>query len=285
MHTITSIVELRGYLDRGRSDEMRTALVPTMGNLHEGHLTLVRAARGRAQRVVVSIFVNPMQFGSGEDLASYPRTLAQDRDAVEAEGAQVLFLPDPGEVYPRGLESTTRVEVPEVSHILCGEFRPGHFVGVTTVVNILFNIVRPQVAVFGLKDYQQFLVIQRMVNELHMPVELVGVPTVREPDGLAMSSRNRYLTPGERARAPALYRMLESMAERIRSGERDFAGLEREGLQVLEAAGFVPEYFTVRSARTLDPAVTDDGNLVLLTAARLGSARLIDNLLLDPPAG
>lgn len=264
-----------------RSLPGRVALVPTMGNLHAGHLSLVRAARERADSVVVSVFVNPMQFGPGEDYAEYPRTLEEDAAALAGEGVDLVFAPESGQMYPSG-DPATRVTVTGLSEILCGEDRPGHFEGVATVVAMLLNLVTPDLAVFGEKDYQQLAVIRRMAAELHLPVEIVGAPTVREADGLAMSSRNQYLSMDERAMAPVLYAALCEAAERLRAGDRDYAGIETEGRQRLAAAGFRPDYFAVRAA-DLGPPKPAARELRVLAAGRLGRARLIDNLAVRAP--
>lgn len=252
------------------------ALVPTMGNLHQGHLSLVRAARERADAVVVSVFVNPLQFGPGEDYAAYPRTLDADAEVLAAEGVDLVFAPERGQMYPRG-DSATRVIVNEKSEILCGASRPGHFEGVTTVVAMLLNLVAPDYAFFGEKDYQQLVLIRRMVADLHMPVEIVGVPTVREADGLAMSSRNQYLSDAERRAAPSLHAALEAIGDRLRAGERDYGALEAFGRERLRAAGFDPDYVAV-----LGPELTmpDEHarNWRILGAGKLGRARLIDNI-------
>ena len=254
----------------------RVALVPTMGNLHAGHFSLVRAARERADSVVVSIFVNPLQFGPGEDYADYPRTLEADAAALGEEGVDLVFAPDRRRMYPYG-DSATRVTVGEGAEILGGEFRPGHFEGVTTVVAMLLNLVRPDIAVFGEKDYQQLVLIRRMAADLHFPTEIAGAPTVREADGLAMSSRNQYLSAAERAAAPELYAALREAADRLRAGERDYAAIEAAGLARLSAAGFRPDYFTVLSPDLHCPDAAA-GEWRVLAAGRLGRARLIDNL-------
>ncbi|HHC71639.1 MAG TPA: pantoate--beta-alanine ligase [Thiotrichales bacterium] len=284
MERIDTVEALRGRVAAWRGEGARVALVPTMGNLHEGHLRLVDRAREAGDRVVVSIFVNPMQFGPGEDLAAYPRTLQRDSELLEARGAHLLFAPAAGEVYPRPLEAMTRVEVPGLSDILCGASRPGHFVGVATVVAKLFNMVQPDVAIFGEKDFQQLLVIRRMVEDLDMPVEIVGVETVREPDGLAMSSRNGYLSAEERRVAPALYRTLRALGDRLRAGDRAYATLEAEGRSRLEAEGLRPDYVAIRRADDLAEPDGETPALVVLAAAWLGRARLIDNLRIDVEA-
>ncbi len=277
MITLTTIIDLREQVRAWRMAGERIALVPTMGNLHAGHLSLVRQARELADRVVVTIFVNPLQFGAGEDFASYPRTMQQDSDALTEVGADLLFAPSVEEVYSRPQEFQTKIEVPGISDILCGASRPGHFVGVATVVCKLFNMVQPDVALFGQKDYQQLMVIRLMVDDLCVPVEIIGVPTVREADGLAMSSRNGYLTAQERAQAPGLRRVILATAEALESGERNFAKLEKEADQALEKVGFRPDYYSIRRADDLaEPGAVDQG-LVIMAAAYLGKARLIDN--------
>ncbi|AFL72184.1 pantoate--beta-alanine ligase [Thiocystis violascens] len=277
MDRIEPLENLRARVAGWRAAGERVAFVPTMGNLHQGHLTLAREARSRAERVVVSIFVNPLQFGAGEDLDAYPRTLEEDRRLLDGTGCDLLFTPTASVVYPRGQSGQTRVEVPGLSDILCGATRPGHFVGVATVVCKLFNMVQPDVALFGEKDFQQLLVIRRMVEDLNLPVEIVGVPTVREPDGLAMSSRNGYLSPDERALAPALYRSLTQAGQLLRQGIA-VDEVERTAVAALRESGLTPDYVTVRRADDLDPVTGDDANVVVLGAAYLGRARLIDNL-------
>ena len=259
----------------------RVAFVPTMGNLHDGHLELVRRGRALAPRVVVSIFVNPLQFGPAEDLASYPRTLARDSELLAAAGADLLFAPSAETMYPRPPAEQTRVEVPGLSDILCGASRPGHFVGVSTVVCKLFNMVRPDLALFGEKDFQQLAVIRRMVDDLCIPVEVVGVPTVREADGLAMSSRNGYLTAEERERAPALHRALQALTQAVEAGGSDLAALERAAAARIDAAGLRTDYVSVRRVRDLALPGDADEDLVVLAAAYLGRARLIDNLRVE----
>jgi pantoate--beta-alanine ligase len=252
-----------------------------MGNLHEGHLSLVRLAREYAERVVVSIFVNPTQFGEGEDFGAYPRTPDDDRRLLASVGTDLVFTPTAETVYPYGEAAATRLHVPGLSEDLCGRFRPGHFDGVATVVCRLFCMVGPEVAVFGQKDYQQFLIIRRMTRDLSMPIGIVLGPTVREADGLAFSSRNRYLTESERAEAPLLHAVLEEVREALISGERDFAALEGYALARLEKGGFAPDYVGIRQARDLAVPTAASHELVVLAAARLGRARLIDNVLVQ----
>ncbi len=278
MRTVHTIAELRAQVAVWRRAGERAAFVPTMGNLHRGHIHLVERARELAPRVVASIFVNPTQFGPNEDFAGYPRTLDDDSRQLTAAGLDLLFAPDVAEMYPHPLEHMTQVTVPELSGILCGASRPIHFRGVATVVSKLFNMVQPDVALFGEKDWQQLVVIRRLVTDLDFPIEIVGVPTVREADGLAMSSRNGYLTAEERAIAPALYATLVASAERLRAGERDFALLATEAKARLAAAGFRPDYFEIRRAHDLQPPTAEDADLRIFAAAWLGRARLIDNL-------
>jgi pantoate--beta-alanine ligase len=283
METVTTIAAVRQQVRAWHRQGLRVAFVPTMGNLHPGHVSLIEAARRHGERFVASIFVNPMQFGPNEDYAHYPRTPREDERMLAAAGCSLMFMPDVAEIYPNGSARATRIEVPGLSQILDGEFRPGHFEGVSTVVAKLFHIVEPDVAVFGEKDFQQLTVIRRMVAELCMPVTIIGAPTVRDADGLAMSSRNQYLTDVERARAPQIYAALQAAARRVRSGDVDLAGIERAGMQTLATAGFAPDYFSVRQTADLAAPGPDARELVILTAARLGKARLIDNLQVERP--
>jgi len=280
MDTVTTIAAVREHVGRWRGEGRRIAFVPTMGNLHAGHVSLLEKARQHGDRFVASIFVNPMQFGPNEDFAHYPRTPAQDARMLADAGCDLMFMPDVAEIYPNGSERATRVEVPGLSDILDGEFRPGHFQGVATVVAKLFHIVDPDVAVFGEKDFQQLTIIRRMVADLCLAVTIIGAPTVREPDGLAMSSRNQYLTDEERRKAPIIHQTLLSAVERLRAGERDFDSIERSGIEALDRSGFRPDYFVVRRADDLGSPDASTRQLVVLTAARLGRARLIDNLQL-----
>jgi pantoate--beta-alanine ligase len=278
MESVTTIAAVRERVRSWHRAGLKVAFVPTMGNLHAGHVSLIEAARRHGDRFVASIFVNPMQFGPNEDFAHYPRTPREDERMLAAAGCNLMFMPDVAEMYPHGDEHATRVEVPVLSDILCGEFRPGHFQGVATVVAKLFHIVEPEVAIFGEKDFQQLTVIRRMVADLCMPVEVVGAPTVRDTDGLAMSSRNQYLTATERERAPRIYATLQAAAAQLRAGEPDVAAVESAGFTALERVGFRPDYFAVRRAADLAPPAADTRELVVLAAARLGKARLIDNL-------
>lgn len=279
MIIIESKGELREQLIEWRHDSEHVAVVPTMGNLHAGHISLVEIAREHAERVVVTVFVNPTQFGEGEDFEDYPRTFERDSRRLKTVAADVLFAPSVETMYPFGLENATRVVVPGLTENFCGSFRPGHFDGVTTVVARLFSIVQPDVAVFGQKDFQQQLVIRRMVDDLNLPIRIVTAPTVREDDGLAMSSRNAYLSDEQRRVAPALYRTLSTIGEELQSGKRNYAELEQRAMRALDDAGFAPEYVAVRRAMDLSEPDRDCDELVIIAAAQLGKARLIDNIV------
>lgn len=272
-----TVVELRAAVAGWRNAGQRIAFVPTMGNLHRGHLELVRRARENADRVVASVFVNPLQFGPNEDFEKYPRTLDQDRAGLTRTNCDLLFAPNAKEIYPRGMEGLSTISVPGLSTILCGHFRPGHFDGVATVVNILFNLVQPDVALFGEKDYQQLLVIRRMSADLRLPMEILGIATAREPDGLALSSRNQYLSAAERQKAPFLYRTLQGVAEQLKQGRRDYAQLQTVAVRQLEAQGFKPQYLEIRNPELESPRPTTS-EWVILVAAYLGATRLIDNI-------
>lgn len=274
MQLLKSLEELRAW----RKQQNGTlALVPTMGNLHQGHLRLVEAAKDYADEVVVSIFVNPMQFGAHEDLDSYPRTFDADCRALAELGVNAVFAPTVDDVYPRGLAQQTVVEVPGISDLLCGASRPGHFLGVATVVAKLFNMVQPDVAVFGEKDFQQLQVIRLMTQDLSMPIDIIGIPTERAEDGLALSSRNGYLSAEERRKAPIIFQTLQHIAERIRSDESDAVALA-EGYARIEQAGLKIDYLELRRRQDLLDADADDNELVVLVAAFAGKTRLIDNL-------
>ncbi|MCU1731548.1 MULTISPECIES: pantoate--beta-alanine ligase [unclassified Pseudomonas] len=281
MNTVKTVRELRAAVARARSEGKRVGFVPTMGNLHSGHAALVTKAAQRADFVVASIFVNPLQFGPSEDLDKYPRTLAADQERLLQAGCHLLFAPTVEEMYPDGMGVQTRVSVPHLSEGLCGASRPGHFEGVATVVSKLFNMVQPDLAIFGQKDFQQLAVIRALVRDLNMPIQIIGEPTVRADDGLALSSRNGYLNDEQRAIAPTVYRTLSHMAEAIRQGRRDYPVLIAEGQQTLQTAGLKPDYLEVRQALNLRPAGETDRDLVILVAAFLGATRLIDNLHLN----
>ena len=281
MNTVKTVRELRAAVARARSEGKRIGFVPTMGNLHSGHVALITKATQRVDFVVASIFVNPLQFGAGEDLDKYPRTLAADQEKLLEAGCSLLFAPTVEEMYPDGMAGQTRVSVPQLSEGLCGASRPGHFEGVATVVSKLFNMVQPDIAVFGQKDYQQLAVIRAMVQDLNMPIQIIGEPTVRAEDGLALSSRNGYLSAEQRAIAPVLYRSLSQIAAAIQAGDHDFAKLRAEQIQQIEAAGLRMDYLEVRQGVNLRPATPEDRDVVILVAAYLGSTRLIDNLHLN----
>jgi pantoate--beta-alanine ligase len=279
--SVTTAAELRERVAAWRREGARVGFVATMGNLHAGHYSLVSIAREKADRVVASVFVNPTQFGPREDFASYPRTLDADRDGLQAHGCDLLFAPGVDDVYPFGTDASVRVDVPLVSATLEGALRPGHFTGVATVVTKLLNLVQPHLAVFGQKDYQQLLVIRRLVRDLALPVEIVAAPTMRESNGLAMSSRNQYLTLDERQRAGAIHQTLTRMCEAARAG-KVFATIESDARRALESEGMAVDYAVLRQAVDLnEPLPQQRHGLIALVAAKLGRARLIDNLLSD----
>lgn len=283
METVSKISELRAQVKAWRQQGLTIAFVPTMGNLHAGHISLVTEALKHADKVVASIFVNPMQFGVNEDIENYPRTMIDDQQKLTAAGTALLFTPTPDIIYPKGLAKQSFVEVPNISDGYCGESRPGHFRGVATIVCKLFNLVQPDVACFGLKDYQQVQVIQIMVEDLSLPINIIPVATTREESGLALSSRNGYLTAEEKATAPALYQSLLWLAQHIRTGYAqqdsiDFIGLAKQAAKAINDAGLHTDYLHVCNAQTLQPASEDDTQLVILAAAHCGKARLIDNL-------
>ena len=282
MHVATRTAELSERLAPWRAEGRRIAFVPTMGNLHAGHFSLLARAREHADVVVASVFVNPTQFGPGEDFARYPRTPEADAAALAAHGCDVLFLPDATELYPDGPANAVTVRVPGLSDILEGAVRPGHFEGVATVVARLFNRVQPDIAVFGQKDYQQLLVIRRMARDLGWPIGIVAAPIVREANGLAMSSRNQYLAPAERERASAIHATLEWMGAEAVRAEQSLEAIETAAGERLRAAGLVPDYAVLRHASDLSPPVGRSQPLVALVAARSGTTRLIDNLLIEP---
>lgn len=283
MELLHHIAEVRERVTQWRREGRAIGLVPTMGNLHDGHLSLVHAARRHCDAVVVSVFVNPTQFGPDEDFDAYPRTLEADADKLRDADVRMLFAPPVEEIYPLGANRTW-VDVEGLGDHLCGADRPGHFRGVATVVSKLFHIVQPDVAVFGEKDFQQLAVLRRMTEELLFPIRIVAAPTAREADGLAMSSRNGYLSDNERARAPRLQHYLREVRKALESGERDFRALEARTAAALAREGFEVDYVTVANAHTLAPARAEDRDLVIAAAARLGKPRLIDNLTLTLPA-
>ena len=280
MRTYSTNAKLQSALRDFRQKGLSIAFVPTMGNLHQGHLDLVRKAKRLCDVVVVSIFVNPLQFGPNEDLDAYPRTMSADKEKLFAEGVQVLYAPEVEEIYPEGMAAQTQVQVPDLGNTLCGSSRPGHFDGVTTVVSKLFNIVQPDMAVFGEKDFQQLSIVRKMVKDLCMPIEIVAVATTRDEDGLAKSSRNGYLNDQQRNIAPVLHQTLNSCREAIACGFDNFLQLESHARMKLLQAGFEPDYFAIRDARTLLAVTEDTEEIAILAAARLGATRLIDNVKL-----
>ncbi|HEX5277654.1 MAG TPA: pantoate--beta-alanine ligase [Fluviicoccus sp.] len=285
MRTEHTIQGLREQLRQARRDGKTIGFVPTMGNLHAGHISLVERAKAQCDIVVASIFVNPTQFGANEDFGTYPRTLEADSQLLAAAQCDFLFAPAASEMYANGLNQSTIVHVAELGKELCGAHRPGHFDGVSSVVSKLFNIVQPDTAFFGEKDFQQLAIIRRMTQELNFPITIAGVPTARAEDGLALSSRNGYLSDSERKQAPMLYRMLCQLRDAISYGQRDYTMLTDAACLHLQKSGFEPDYVSVRRASDLLPATAEDTALVILVAARLGKTRLIDNLAFDLPAG
>jgi len=281
MLKITDKQSLREQLVEWHQVGGRVALVPTMGNLHKGHLSLVELAAQHAEHVVVSVFVNPTQFGPGEDFADYPRTPEKDERLLKRAGVDVLYCPTVEDIYPNGAEGAASISMSGLTATLEGDHRPGHFDGVMSVVLRLFNIVCPNIAVFGQKDFQQLAVLQRMVEDLHLPVKLLAGETFRNESGLALSSRNQYLTDEELEAAPALYAALCEARDQLLAGKNDIAAIETSAKAALQAAGFVPDYFTVCRTSDLTPATGASGKLVILAAAQLGKARLIDNLRVD----
>ena len=279
MKLVHSIAEVQDYVGGRKSCGEKIAFVPTMGNLHGGHLTLVKKARESADRVVVSIYVNPLQFGPNEDYDSYPRTLEQDCQLLEEHGVDLVYAASTQEIYPEGSESHTHVNVDILDGMHCGKSRPGFFRGIATVVTKLFNIVRPDVAVFGEKDFQQLVIIRKMVSDMCMPIEIIGAPIAREDSGLAKSSRNGYLTQNEREDiAPIIFKTLSHAKSVIESGEKDYDMIRRSAFAMLADAGIKPDYFNLCNPKTLLPAHEDDDNIVILAAGFLGHARLIDNI-------
>ena len=279
MQIIEQIKQLHAQTEDWRKQGQRIGFVPTMGNLHAGHLALVKRAAEVSDRVVVSIFVNPLQFDQASDLAAYPRTLTQDLEKLKMLNVDVVFTPDEQQLYPNGRESITRVDVPHLSEILEGAVRPGHFSGMTTVVAKLFHCVQPHVAIFGEKDFQQLLLVRHMVADLNMPIEIIAKPTERETDGLAMSSRNSRLTAAQRQQAASIYIVLNKVRQQLQQGERDYRAVEKQAENRLIKQGFTPDYMAIRDANTLSESTNREQ--VILVAAWLGDVRLIDNLRID----
>ena len=280
MQTIHTISELNAFVKSHRMKGRTIGFVPTMGNLHEGHLSLITETKVHADIIICSIFVNPMQFGANEDLDSYPRTLDADASALVSHGCNLLFAPNANEVYPNGLDGQTRVDVPKLGDYHCGASRPGHFVGVATVVAKLFNMVQADIAVFGEKDFQQLAIIRKMASDLCFPIEIIGIPTSREKSGLARSSRNGFLSSSEKNTAAIIYQTLLATRAALEAGERDFKLLTKKANEALEEAGFKPDYFNIANPKTLAPSDANDKSFVILVAAYLGNTRLIDNITL-----
>lgn len=283
METVTRIQSVRERVAEWRTAGHTVALVQTMGGLHKGHLALIAEARHRAKRVVVSVFVNPLQFGPQEDFSRYPRTIEHDKEFAADAAADLLFTPTTFEIFPTGFERSTRVDVPELSQILEGQARPSHFEGVATVATKFLQIVQPDVAVLGEKDYQHLVIVRRLVADLCMPVEIASVPVVRDHDGLAFGARNRFLSPRERNLAPRLHEALKNARRRLAEGERDFASLQETGFRELERAGFAAEYFSIRQSGDLLPPRFETRDVVVLAAARLGATRLVDCMPVQLP--
>jgi pantoate--beta-alanine ligase len=279
LQEISTTAALREQVSEWRHADDHIALVPTMGNLHDGHLSLVSLARKHAERVVVSVFVNPTQFGDGEDFEDYPQSLERDKRQLKRLNTDLLFVPDVETMYPFGVDNATSVTVPVLTDDLCGSFRPGHFDGVTSIVSRLFSLVQPDVAVFGQKDYQQHLVIRRLTEDLSLPIKTICGPTQRDEDGLALSSRNQYLDAKERAIAPELFAILKGIGADLESGKRNYNDLEEHAVSDLRKLGFEPEYVSIRRADDLGMPDRDNDELVILAAATLGKARLIDNVI------
>ncbi|MFB1016254.1 MAG: pantoate--beta-alanine ligase [Alteromonadaceae bacterium] len=277
MNTVENIKDLRAQVKDWRMQGLTIAFVPTMGNLHDGHLALVKAAHRYADKVIVSIFINPMQFGLSEDIDNYPKTLVQDKNRLIGVAADLLFIPSSDIIYPKGYTDNTFVEVPNISDLYCGKSRPGHFRGVATVVCKLFNLVQPDVSCFGSKDYQQLQIIQTMVDDLSMPVEIIPVEIIREKSGLAMSSRNGYLTPEQKDAAPIIYKTLQWLSEQVKTNN-DYRQLCQQASEKINQVGLTTDYINFCHAYTLAPATVNDTELVILVSAFCGKARLIDNL-------
>ena len=277
MITTQEIQQIREQIRTWRTKGETIAFVPTMGNLHLGHITLIKEAIKRADHVVASIFVNPMQFGANEDLDAYPRTLEADKLALSDAGAELLFTPTPEIIYPKGMEQQTYVEIPKIGDQLCGASRPGHFRGVATVVCKLFNIVQPDIALFGRKDFQQLMIIKTMVEDLSLPIEIVGVDTIREASGLAMSSRNSYLSAEQKSQAAVLKQTMDKLSNAVKQGVSLDLAIEN-GKQALIDSGFTPDYLELRNAKDLSFVIDEQDELVILAAAYMGNTRLIDNL-------
>jgi pantoate--beta-alanine ligase len=281
MDQANSVSELQQYVQHWKDHKQSIAFVPTMGNLHQGHLSLIEKGQSLCDRSICSIFVNPMQFGPNEDFNHYPRTLTRDLELLESIGCDLVYMPTASELYPQGLENISQVIVTDLTDTFEGAHRPGHFTGVATIVAKLFNIVKPDISVFGKKDFQQYCVINKMTRDLNLDVEIIGQETTRESSGLATSSRNQYLNDEQTAQGALIYQTLQDASKRIREGETDFASLEKQYIEQLSQAGFETDYFSICNADTLKPATTEDKKLVIMVTARLGETRLLDNIEID----
>jgi len=281
MNQANSVSELRQYIQHWKDHQQSIAFIPTMGNLHQGHLSLIEKGQSLCDRTICSIFVNPMQFGPNEDFNHYPRTLDRDIELLESVACDLVYMPTASELYPQGLEGISQIIVTDLTDTFEGAHRPGHFTGVATIVAKLFNIVRPDISVFGKKDYQQYCVIKKMTQDLNLDVEIIGQETSREPSGLATSSRNRYLNEEQKSEAALIYETLQEASDKIVRGEKDFASVEKQATDKLNQAGFDTDYFNVCNADTLKPATTGDKKLVILVTTRLGDTRLLDNIEID----
>ncbi|MEM7563701.1 MAG: pantoate--beta-alanine ligase [Pseudomonadota bacterium] len=278
MYQATSIIELHQYVQHWKDHHQSISFVPTMGNLHDGHMSLIEKGQSLCDRSICSIFVNPMQFGPNEDFNHYPRTLDSDIRQLEAIGCDLVYMPTASELYPDGLDKISQIQVTGLCEAFEGTHRPGHFTGVATIVLKLFNIVKPDVSVFGKKDYQQYRVISKMVEDLNLEVQIIGAETQREDSGLATSSRNQYLSDAEREKSVLIFQLLQQAGQQISEGKRDFIRIEADALARLREAGFEPDYFSICNAHTLKPANDQDRDLVILVTAALGKTRLLDNL-------
>ena len=281
MNQAYSVSELRQYIQHWKDHQQSIAFIPTMGNLHQGHLSLIEKGQSLCDRSICSIFVNPMQFGPNEDFNHYPRTLEQDIELLESVACDLVYMPTASELYPQGLEKISQIIVTDLTETFEGAHRPGHFTGVATIVAKLFNIVKPDISVFGKKDYQQYCVIKKMTQDLNLDVEIIGQETTREPSGLATSTRNQYLNEEQKSKAALIYRTLQDASDKIIGGERNFALVEKQATDSLSQAGFATDYFNVCNADTLKPATPGDKKLVILVTTRLGDTRLLDNIEID----
>jgi pantoate--beta-alanine ligase len=281
MEHANTVSELRQYVQHWKDHKQSMAFIPTMGNLHQGHLALIEKGQSLCDRSICSIFVNPMQFGPNEDFNHYPRTLDKDIKLLESVGCDLVYMPTASELYPHGLENISQIIVTDLTETFEGAHRPGHFTGVATIVAKLFNIVKPDISVFGKKDFQQYCVIKKMIQDLNLDVEIIGQETSREPSGLATSSRNQYLNEAQKSQAALIFQTLQEASEKILNGENNFALIEKQAIEKLEQAGFDTDYFSVCNAQNLKPATDEDRNLVILVATRLGETRLLDNIEID----